>query len=167
MHKGRTHEMDDSIRLTTATSPAFEMACYSGKVDIVCRQLQQQGVWEWDVARALQYAKNYIPTAQRPFPATVVVDVGGNVGFFGLMAAAQGHHVYMFEPSVRPRALVSTSWDWAQPGDNPSLSLSLYCPLGPTTAASLFLTCGRGIFRTSTARSCDLACASTPGWATT
>ena len=53
------------------------------------------------MSRALQYAKDYIPAHQRPFPATVVVDVGANVGFFGLLAAAQGHHVYMFEPGVR------------------------------------------------------------------
>jgi hypothetical protein len=50
LHKGKTPvDIDDTIRLTTATMPPFPMACYEGKIDIVCRQLHQQGVWEGEL----------------------------------------------------------------------------------------------------------------------
>jgi FkbM family methyltransferase len=38
-----------------------------------------------------------------------VVDIGANVGYFGLLAASLGHTVLMFEPMALNRAIVRTS----------------------------------------------------------
>lgn len=89
------------MRLTTLTRPKFDIACYDREVDIVCRSLADHSVWDPKLGEALAWAKQSVRKEQRPFSAKNVLDLGANVGYFGLLAAAQGHHAYMFEPLVR------------------------------------------------------------------
>eukprot|EP00240_Pyramimonas_obovata_P005911 CAMPEP_0118931162 /NCGR_PEP_ID=MMETSP1169-20130426/7596_1 /TAXON_ID=36882 /ORGANISM="Pyramimonas obovata, Strain CCMP722" /LENGTH=337 /DNA_ID=CAMNT_0006873629 /DNA_START=203 /DNA_END=1216 /DNA_ORIENTATION=+ len=100
---------DISTPLAKLTShPNFEMACFKSG-DLVCNAIERYGGWDSNLGDALIRAKDYLPEAARPFPMTNVMDIGANVGYFGLLAASQGHTVYMFEPMALNRAIVRSS----------------------------------------------------------
>eukprot|EP00959_Pyramimonas_sp_CCMP1952_P286232 5985523-Pyramimonas_sp.AAC.1 len=88
--------------------PNFEMACFKSG-DLVCNAIERYGGWDSNLGDALIRAKEYLPEDIRPFPMTTVMDIGANVGYFGLLAASHGHTVYMFEPMALNRAIVRSS----------------------------------------------------------
>jgi len=91
------------------SDPPAELACHPAEVDIVCQSIRDDGPLTQGLLDALRWARDYLPLGDRPFEATVVLDVGAHVGYFGLYAAHLGHQVIMFEPYAANRALLRWS----------------------------------------------------------
>mmetsp|Transcript_32327 Transcript_32327/g.84774 ORF Transcript_32327/g.84774 Transcript_32327/m.84774 type:complete len:306 (+) Transcript_32327:113-1030(+) len=72
----------------------WEMCTYPSKMDRwISASVQSTGCWLEcaDVQWMLEILDRY--------PQSEVLDIGGNIGFYSLAAAAAGHHVSVFEPS--------------------------------------------------------------------
>ena len=77
----------------TSTTPRFHICVYPRQQDIyISAALTSQGVWEPHITKLYQLAL-------RRFPQAVVIDVGANIGYYSLLAAAMGHRVVAVEPS--------------------------------------------------------------------
>jgi FkbM family methyltransferase len=89
---------ETAVRSTarTTTVPPFVMVVNDPRQDVVSASLIKSGVWErpWiDGFRKLLEHQ----------PPTTVVDVGANLGLFGLYAAVLGHNIVAFEPLEKNR----------------------------------------------------------------
>jgi predicted O-methyltransferase YrrM len=73
----------------------YTMCLYPGQ-EIISKTIRTEGVWEPHVLRAFVAIMNMAPNK----PANIL-DVGGNIGFFTLVAAAHGQTVYTVEAAKR------------------------------------------------------------------
>ncbi|GFR71693.1 hypothetical protein ElyMa_003819800 [Elysia marginata] len=74
------------------TSPAFRICVHSKEHDkYISAALLSSGLWEPFATRAYQQALTFHPDA-------AVVDIGANIGYYTLLAAAMGHSVVAVEP---------------------------------------------------------------------
>lgn len=82
---------------------AWTMCLYSTARDIhVSGSIARDGAWEGHlVAPMLQ--------ALRAHPNSTLLDIGGNIGFYTLAAAAAGHDVHVFEPVPRNAEMILAS----------------------------------------------------------
>jgi FkbM family methyltransferase len=76
----------------TRTTPPFKMFIHPVKTDIhVSGSIKRSGVWEGaQISLFTEYLEEY--------PTSLFVDVGLNIGMYGLVAAANKHKVIGFEP---------------------------------------------------------------------
>lgn len=89
-----TSAADAGVNCTlTATTPRFHICVYPQQHDIyISAALTSQGVWEPQITKLYQLAL-------KRFPQATVIDVGANIGYYSLLAAAMGHQVIAVEPS--------------------------------------------------------------------
>ena len=91
------------LRLTKTEIP-FYLSTNDAKVDYVRVGIFDSGeYYETRMTEAMQdilkYESNIMPAnAQQAKP--IMIDVGGNVGWFSMLSAAHGAEVYVFEPNV-------------------------------------------------------------------
>lgn len=76
------------------------------KCSIVCGYILQVGRWAATEATLFEHIWSITPQNQR-----VLVDVGGNVGFFTTLSSAWGARIVVFEPQTAPRRLLQLSVD--------------------------------------------------------
>ena len=88
------------------TEPSFRVAVFSFN-DIVSSRILRNGVWERELIDLMHRRHTTGARAGRPFKR--VVDVGANLGFFSLYAAALGAEVAAFEPMPDNVALLRAS----------------------------------------------------------
>ena len=74
------------------------------KCSIVCGYILQVGRWAATEATLFEHIWSITPQNQR-----VLVDVGGNVGFFTTLSSAWGARIVVFEPQTAPRRLLQLS----------------------------------------------------------
>ena len=75
----------------TATAPRFRICLYPIENDNVSNYIYMHGSWE-------TYITDFLQQAMIEYPDSLFLDVGANIGFFSLLAAAMGHDVIAIEP---------------------------------------------------------------------
>lgn len=86
---------ETALCLNTRTRPSFIVCIYDTGQDIfISKSLQSSGLWEPKMTKLFQQAL-------RQTESVTVIDVGANVGYFSLYAAALGHHAVAIEPVNR------------------------------------------------------------------
>ena len=90
----------------TRTKPPFKMFIHPVEQDIhVSGMIKRSGVWEHDQINLFtHYLKEY--------HSALFVDVGLNIGMYGLVAAANGHKVIAFEPLLLNLDRVCSTINW-------------------------------------------------------
>ena len=87
-----TPSTDQGECMDTKTNPVYKICIYDPKIDkIVSAYLKKDGKWEGA----------YLPTFQsilKSDPELGFLDIGANIGPWGLLAAAMGHKTIMVEP---------------------------------------------------------------------
>ena len=96
----------NGLSAMTKTSPPFKMFLHPVEQDIhVSGMIKRSGVWEHDQINLFtRYLKEY--------PSALFVDVGLNIGMYGLVAAANGHKVIAFEPLLLNLDRVCSTINW-------------------------------------------------------
>ena len=79
---------------TSTTRPSFDMAVLRND-KVVSKHILEFGLWDVHVLDALQFILTQNPCENGK---SIVLDVGANVGFFGLYAMARNCSVAFFEP---------------------------------------------------------------------
>ena len=96
------------------SSPAFRICVHRKENDkYISAALLSSGVWEPFVTRVYQHALTLHPDA-------AVVDVGANIGYYTLLAAAMGHSVVAVEPqheNLRRLAEAARAPEYGSSGD--------------------------------------------------
>ena len=93
------------LRLTKTEIP-FYLSTNDGMVDTVRVDIFMKGIYyEHVLTQAMQTILNEeferVPTGiQQQKKRPIMIDVGGNVGWFSMLSAAHGAEVYVFEPNV-------------------------------------------------------------------
>jgi FkbM family methyltransferase len=82
--------------IRTSTDPSFWMNVHTYLDDTMSPLLVENGCFECPLHFALMSTLRQFPS-----DSTIFFDVGSNLGFYTLGAAAQGYRVYSFEPLLR------------------------------------------------------------------
>jgi len=86
--------------VASGTAKPFYVAVHSGEIDAVRQQIFQRGSY-YETALT-QHIADIFDRKRAEGAASIMLDVGGNVGWFSLVAAAHGAtRVYTFEPNPR------------------------------------------------------------------
>lgn len=88
---------------------SFRIAVHPSGWDKVSDQIRFKHTWEPELLQSVTREFPVIATDAAPAMRRLFVDVGGNVGFFGLHVAARGHRVIAFEPFPRNVRLLRRS----------------------------------------------------------
>lgn len=81
--------------IRTQTDPNFTICVYESYEDIyISAALRSDGVWE-------PYITPLFKKALSNFPNAMVIDIGANIGYYTLLAAAAGRDVVAVEPVIR------------------------------------------------------------------
>ncbi|KAI7846166.1 hypothetical protein COHA_000336 [Chlorella ohadii] len=100
---GPVKSMDSSIMLLQDV-PICHMDSHSKvpESDIVSNEIMHNGVWEHaETVNILARLEEWKQAKQQGSSGVVLLDVGANVGWFTLQAAAMGYHVLAVEPMPR------------------------------------------------------------------
>jgi FkbM family methyltransferase len=79
---------------TVAWGPGLKMMTH-GDTDLISKHLLTSGVWEPDNMQVFMSLAIHFKQLGKPL---TVLDIGSNIGTFGLVSASYGHRVIMFEP---------------------------------------------------------------------
>jgi FkbM family methyltransferase len=79
---------------TVAWGPGLKMMTH-GDTDLISKHLLTSGVWEPDNMQVFMSLAIHFKQLGKPL---TVLDIGSNIGTFGLISASYGHRVIMFEP---------------------------------------------------------------------
>jgi len=97
--------------VTTKTTPSFKIAIYKNhdhSGGIVSEQIESSGGWEQELwPRMVQHLSTPSDTTSKD--RVFFIDVGANIGFFTLFAAALGADVVAFEPSWANAQMIQAS----------------------------------------------------------
>lgn len=104
--KAKTKLLSESVQtVITDTNPKFQMAVVDYPRDLISHWLAAYGTWDVMVLAAMVRALDKEPCTS----GDAVVDVGANLGFFGLYAATRGCKVYGFEMQPPLQACINMS----------------------------------------------------------
>lgn len=77
--------------LTTKTNPSFQIMTHDPDYEIMSTMIRKHGCFECEM---LELAKEQLLKHDGAY----LLDIGGNLGLFSLLAASVGRHAYTFEP---------------------------------------------------------------------
>lgn len=102
---GHAHPVLKSCKFVFRESITFKMAVYSD-CDIVSCLVVNTCMWERVLTKSIF---NALGGLSKRADKAVMLDIGGNVGWFSTFAAAAGHTVYTFEPMVANADLIQST----------------------------------------------------------
>lgn len=98
------YPIDKSYVRRTITSKPFYVSVHDDTIDQVRTDLFLNGrYYESKLSRIIQNAfdrKQWSSPSKRKGKNSIMIDVGGNIGWFSLLAAAHGAEVFTFEPNI-------------------------------------------------------------------
>jgi hypothetical protein len=98
------YPIDKSYVRRTITSKPFYVSVHDDIIDQVRTDLFLNGrYYESKLSRIIQNVfdrKQWSPPSKRKGKNSIMIDVGGNIGWFSLLAAAHGAEVFTFEPNI-------------------------------------------------------------------
>jgi FkbM family methyltransferase len=77
--------------INTTTSPSFQLSIHNPKTEKMSQLIARDGIFESEI---LELAKESLLSHEGSY----LLDIGGNLGLFSLLAASLGRHTYTFEP---------------------------------------------------------------------
>jgi hypothetical protein len=90
-----TRELREREEVTTKTKPPFKILVHPGAEDrFISLELQQYGIWEKPLHERILKVLN----AAGPKSNATLLDIGANIGFHTLAAAAAGYKAVAVEP---------------------------------------------------------------------